>query len=99
MRNLFLALVLLGCHPDLKPTPAPGPVTSMCAAMCRQIGPVSEGGLGCPEGEPTYNDDLPGPVGVPNESCAAFCESQEKSGVAGVQSCSEIENARQNCGS
>jgi hypothetical protein len=70
--------------------------------MCRHIGPE---GLACEEGEPVYDSDLPGTPGVPNESCAMFCEKQQENGVnlytgcvAKVRSCAEIETARQHCG-
>jgi len=101
MRKLFLLLLLIGCHPQPTPIPTPGPVSSDCAVMCQHIGPES---LGCEEGEPVYDSDLPGTPGVPNESCTEFCEKQQKNGldvypscVAQVQSCAEIETARQHC--
>lgn len=103
-----VGLLLLGCHPqDVKPTPPPDPnptpvpVTSACESMCGTIGPD---GLNCEEGRPIYDSDLPGPPGVPNESCSAFCEKQQENGlnlhpscVAKVKSCDEIESARQHC--
>jgi hypothetical protein len=106
MRKLLFVLVLLGCHPqDVKPSPAPSPtpapVTSPCEDMCKAIGPD---GLKCEEGQPTYDSDLPGPAGVPNQTCTAFCEKQQDNGVnlhpscvAKVKSCDEIETARQHC--
>ena len=117
---LLLLLGGLGCHPqDIKPDPgpapdpgpgptpdptpdpAPDPVLSDCEVMCRHIGPDH---LDCEEGAAVYDSDLPGPPGVPNQSCAAFCERQQSNGVlinprcvARVQSCDEIETARQHC--
>jgi len=71
--------------------------------MCLHIGPGPEN-LNCEEGEAVYDSDLPGTPGVPNLSCTDFCEKQQENGlnlyprcVAQVQSCEEIESARQNC--
>lgn len=107
MRRSLLLILLLGCHPKPSPNPPPGPTPdpdpamSACEAMCQHIGPK---GLGCEEGDPVYDSDLPGEPGVPNQSCTSFCEKQQENGldlnprcVARVQSCSEIETARQNC--
>jgi hypothetical protein len=70
--------------------------------MCLHIGPKAQGGLGCEEGDPVYDSDLPGPKGVPNKSCTAFCTGQQANGVfvnprciIQVKSCGEIESARQ----
>lgn len=70
--------------------------------MCQHIGPKAQGGLGCPEGDPVYDSDLPGPRGTPNKSCEQFCKDQQSNGVfinprcvAQVKSCDEIEAARQ----
>jgi hypothetical protein len=108
MRSVCLLLfaVLIGCHPDVKPdpgpTPGPTPTIDGCAVMCKHLAPVQEGGLGCEEGQAVYDSDLPGTPGVPNESCADFCHKQETNGlsintacVAQVQSCADIEAARQ----
>jgi hypothetical protein len=104
MRKLVLVLLLLGCHPQPtppNPPPGPEPEASACAVMCQRIGPEN---LNCEEGEAVYDSDLPGPPGVPNQSCTDFCERQQKNGlnlypqcVAQVQSCGEIEPARQRC--
>lgn len=110
LSKLIFVLCLLGCHPqdvkpDPNPTPNPAPVVSDCEAMCQHIGPTKDGGLGCEEGNPIYDSDLPGTPGVPNESCTTFCEKQQENGVdlnprcvVSVKSCGEIETARQQCG-
>jgi len=104
VRRLFLLalLVLQGCPPpvtNVTPAPTPPPDTDLCEKMCEHIGPK---GLKCEEGEPVYNNDLPGPNGVPNQSCADNCRELQKKGffvnprcVITVQSCTEIEQARQ----
>lgn len=96
---VFAVLVLTSCPgPVPPPTPTPAPDTSFCGAMCDHIGPK---GLNCPEGKPVYDSDLPGPPGVPNESCTDFCSKQQQNGVylnakcvSQVASCAEIEAAR-----
>jgi hypothetical protein len=67
--------------------------------MCDHIGPE---GLRCEEGNPLYNNDLPGAEGVPNQSCKDNCEELQKKGffvnprcVATVQRCDQIEDYRQ----
>lgn len=107
MRKLLLLLVLLsGCHPQAKPEPGPepGPIPEPgtdCEAMCEHIGPQ---GLNCEEGLPLYDFDLPGTVGIPNQTCVGFCEKQQANGVnlypqcvVRATSCEAIEAARQNC--
>lgn len=102
MRRSLLLLLLIGCHPQPTPDPpGPNPVVTDCETMCQHIGPEN---LGCDEGLPVYDSDLPGEPGVPNQSCTAFCEQQQENGlelnprcVAKVQSCQEIETARQHC--
>jgi len=66
--------------------------------MCDHIGPQN---LNCAEGQPVYDSALPGPTGVPNESCTDFCTKQQANGVfinpkcvAKVAACSDIEAAR-----
>ena len=96
---IFTVLVL-SCNtvPAVQiPTPAAGGAS--CAAMCAHIGPT---GLNCPEGQAIYDSSLPGPAGVPNESCTDFCTKQTANGVflnpaciAQVTSCAGIEAARQ----
>lgn len=109
LTTLFV-LGVLSCRPMVKPDPGPEPdpgpvpVNGNCAAMCKHIGPVAQGGLGCEEGESVYDSDLPGEPGIPNQSCTAFCEKQHANGVdlqpqcvAKVQSCAGIESAREHC--
>lgn len=97
----LVALVLagfVGCHMDPPViSPIPPPDTNLCAAMCAHLAK-----LGCEEGKPLYNNDLPGPAGVPNQSCADNCTELQKKGffvntkcVMQVGQCSQIESARQ----
>ena len=67
--------------------------------MCDHIGPT---GLKCEEGTPVYNNDLPGPANVPNQSCADNCKELQTKGVfvnprcvSTVPSCDKIEDYRQ----
>jgi hypothetical protein len=99
---LLLALVLPGCPltgPVDGPPPNPPPDTDLCIKMCEHIGPT---GLKCEEGQPVYNNDLPGPANVPNQSCAENCKELQTKGffvnprcVATVPSCDKIEDYRQ----
>lgn len=97
---VFAALVLTSCPgpAPVPPLPGPQPDSSYCAQMCDHIGP---NGLKCQEGNPIYDSDLPGPAGVPNESCTDFCTKQQGNGVfinpkcvAQVAACADIESAR-----
>jgi len=101
---LVVPLLLTAC-PKTDPTkpPVPPPLdptgTEFCAEMCKRIGPA---GLKCEEGEDVYNSDLEGEEGVPNQSCTDWCEEQQERGfyinpkcVRLVESCKEIEDARQ----
>lgn len=97
----FLPLGLIACPQAHSPNPSPPPDSDLCAAMCQHIGPTSAGGLGCPEGDPVYDSDLPGPPDVPNKSCLDFCKGQQTNGiflnprcVIQVKTCAEIEDAR-----
>ncbi len=106
MRYLALFAVLStlgGCGPTQPGpvTPTPAPDSAACDDMCKHIGPKDQGGLGCPEGDPVYDSDLPGPVDVPNKTCSQFCLDQETNGVflnpkcvTQVTSCDQIEDAR-----
>ncbi len=97
---VFAVLLALGCGGGMpSPAPPPAPGGSYCAAMCDHIGPK---GLNCPEGQSVYDSSLPGPTGVPNESCTDFCTKQEQNGVfinpkcvAQATSCADIEPSRQ----
>jgi nitrous oxide reductase accessory protein NosL len=98
---VVLTTLLVGCP---KPPDAPGPApinvpdTDVCAAMCEHLGPK---GLNCEEGQPVYNSDLPGPTGVPNQSCESFCRETQINGLflnpkclKSVPSCDLIEDWR-----
>ena len=96
---LFLALLVIGCPPVQPPVPPPNPPvdTDKCGEMCDHLKQ-----LGCEEGEPVYNNDLAGPEGTPNQSCADNCTELQDKGffvnprcVAQVKTCEEIEPARQ----
>lgn len=91
-------LVLAGCpmDPPIPPPKAP-PDTELCGAMCDHLAK-----LGCEEGKPLYNNDLPGPPDVPNQSCADNCTELQKKGffvnprcVNTLTACSQIEALRQ----
>ena len=93
VRVVTLLLFTLSCQVG-PPAPAPIPPTDtdFCAPMCEHLSK-----LGCEEGQPVYNSDLGGPVGVPNQSCTAFCEQVQEFGyfvnprcVSQVTSCSDI---------
>ena len=102
MKYLFLLLPLmlvLGCPPRdaVVPPPNPPPDTNLCGNMCAHLKQ-----LGCEEAESVYNNDLPGPPDVPNQSCEDFCTEMQDKGVfvnprcvALVESCENIETARQ----
>lgn len=102
---LFLALTLIACEPTREaPTPSPKPVpdSQLIPEMCKHLGPKAEGGLGCEEGMPVYNSDIPGPPGVPNQSCVDFYTELQAKGyfvnprcVMHVTACDQIEAARQ----
>ena len=106
--TLALALLLTGCPstPDpLPPPPVPPPDTDLCTVMCDHLA-----GLGCEEGKPVYNNDLPGPEGVPNQSCSENCQELQDRGffvnpkcVIDAPSCATIEDYRlrepDSCGS
>lgn len=96
----LLLVLLLGCPPSsdpVTPSPLPPPDTDLCGQMCAHLKK-----LGCEEGEPVYNNDLPGPEGKPNQSCADNCKELQDKGffvnprcVARVEKCEDIEPARQ----
>jgi hypothetical protein len=73
MRHLLLLvpfiLLTIGCPPDpVVPPPNPPVDTDWCGRMCEHLQD-----LGCEEGQPVYNNDKPGPEGVPNQSCEEWC--------------------------
>mgnify|MGYP003442476997 FL=1 len=91
-------LFVLGC-PYQPPVPPPNPPvdTDLCGEMCKHLQR-----LACEEGQPVYNNDLPGPVDLPNQSCEANCQELQGKGffvnprcVTLVPSCSDIEAFRQ----
>lgn len=99
---LLPALLILGCPPrDAVVPPNPPVDTNLCGEMCAHLQQ-----LGCEEGNDVYNNDLPGPPDVPNQTCEDWCvELQDPEHlyfinprcVALVESCDEdvIESARQ----
>ena len=99
--SLLFMLSLVGCPNGAvtaSPTPFPVPDTGQCEAMCLHLQ-----ALGCEEGKPLYDSDLPGAPGVPNETCTEDCEKQQNNGVfynpscvKKAASCSDIESARKN---
>jgi len=70
--------------------------TSECAVMCGHLK-----SLRCQEGEDLYNSDISGPVGIPNQTCTAWCIEVQGRGVflnprcvKTVPSCNLIEEYR-----
>jgi hypothetical protein len=60
----------------VNPTPRPGPGADVFVEMCDHLDEMS-----CEEGKDVYNDDLPGPVDVPNQSCEDFYKSLQDEGI------------------
>lgn len=97
---VFAAFLLVACppvqEPDVpKPTPTP-PDENAMGAMCDHLRELQ-----CEEGKDVYNDNLPGPVDVPNQSCEDFYTELEGQGIpinpqciAKVPDCSAIEDYR-----
>lgn len=99
MRNLaiLLPLVFGACSAPMVPHPIPAPDSDLCPAMCTHFRALS-----CVEGQSVYDNDQPGPPGVPNVTCEQFCQAQQANGVfinprCGMQvpSCGQIEAWRQ----
>jgi hypothetical protein len=100
--TITLALFLTGCPsnpgtPDPIVPPNPPPDTDWCATMCLHLSR-----MGCEEGGPVYNNDLPGLEGIPNQSCADNCVELQDRGffvnpkcVVDAPSCEEVEDYRQ----
>jgi hypothetical protein len=96
---LVLVIGLLGCPPEpVIPPPNPPVDTDLCGAMCAHLK-----SLGCEEGQDVYNSDMPGPTGVPNQTCQTWCEELQDAShlffvnprcVATVTSCDQIEEYR-----
>ena len=89
-------LVLASCPPAVSPSPNPPPDTDQCSVMCAHLQ-----ALKCEEGEPLYNNDIPGPKGVPNQSCTDNCTELQKKGlflnprcVATAPDCKQVEEYR-----
>ena len=105
MRKLLLVTGLIlvvfpgcPCREAASPNPAVPPDTELCPQMCDHIGPK---GLKCEEGSDYYDNDKPGPKGVPNQTCLDFCQGQQAKGVfinprclAKVPDCASIEAYR-----
>jgi hypothetical protein len=98
---LLIAPLLMGCPPPDLVVPPPNPPvdTDWCGRMCEHLK-----GLGCEEGSPVYNNDLPGPLDVPNQTCEDWCmEMQDPEHLyfinpkclSEVPSCDKIETYRQ----
>lgn len=98
---VLLTVVLSSCNPQ-KEADAPGPSpinvpdTDQCKPMCAHLSTLK-----CEEGEDLYNSDLPGPKGVPNQSCQSWCEELQGKGtflnprcVQTITSCDQVEAAR-----
>jgi hypothetical protein len=105
LATVLLALTLTACPPPREapsPHPLPVPDTELIPGMCKHLGPKDQGGLGCDDGNPVYNSDLPGPAGVPNQSCVDFYTGLQNNGyfvnpkcVLSVTACDQVEAARQ----
>jgi len=97
---IFAAFALFGCPKQSTSVVNVAPIptdTDLIPAMCTHLQV-----LGCAEGKDLYDSDLPGPHGIPNETCAQFYEKQQDNGifinprcVMKVSSCADIESARQ----
>jgi len=93
----ILALYLVTACAEEGPAKISPPNTNLCDPMCQHLAQLK-----CPEAEAVYNNDLPGPVDVPNETCTVFCQEMQNKGVQmapkcvlQVTSCEGIETARQ----
>lgn len=79
-RVLLLILTFAyGCnHNNSKKDTGPedASLSTPCSRMCRHFRELK-----CDEGNPIYDSDAPGPVGVPNTTCEMFCTSQMDLGV------------------
>jgi hypothetical protein len=96
---LFLIFACSCCHTNpKKDTYLPdGGLNTPCGRMCRHFRKLK-----CEEGDPFYDSDMSGPVGVPNTTCEMFCESQMGLGVdlnikcaTKAPTCDEIEVYRE----
>jgi hypothetical protein len=100
MRYALVLLALLVACTKVPDVPGPSPIvvpnTDDCGAMCEHLRD-----LGCEEGDPVFNSDMPGQLGRPNQSCEDFCRETQTNGVflnprcvKRVASCEAIETAR-----
>jgi len=94
--SLILGLWLAVACAEQPTAGFPPPNSDLCPKMCAHLADLK-----CPEAEALYNNDLPGPPDVPNETCTMFCtEMQDKyvnmspKCVLAVTSCDGIEPAR-----
>ncbi len=97
MRHLLIALLLCSCGGTFEPGKGEAESPATYKAMCRHLQ-----SLGCPEGDAVYNDDLPGPVDVPNQSCEDFHRGLSEDGIPVnakcvrlAPTCDEVEAYRQ----
>jgi hypothetical protein len=94
---LFALTLLIGCPQQAtSPTFVQVPDTEVCPTMCAHFRELK-----CPEGDDYYDNDKPGPKGVPNAKCEEFCQRQQTNGVyenprclSKVPSCALIEDWR-----
>jgi hypothetical protein len=92
-------LFFLGCPPaKTSPTFLHIPDSELCPAMCAHFRELK-----CAEGEDYYDNDKPGPKGVPNSKCEDFCTQQQTNGIfvhprclLRVPTCNLIESWRNN---
>jgi hypothetical protein len=100
MRQLYLLvlLILVGCptREPASPNPPVPPDTDLCPQMCDHLRRLK-----CEESTDFYDNDKPGPKGVPNSTCEEFCSGQQDKGVfvnprcvAKVPDCASIETYR-----
>lgn len=82
MKQLIIALsttlLLIGCPNQTvrSPNPTTAPDSELCGAMCTYL--IQ---LGCDEGKPLYDSDLPGQRGITNQTCEGFCVKQQANGI------------------
>ena len=74
---LIFPVDLIGCPTTpTSPTFVHAPDTDLCPAMCAHFRELK-----CDEGSAFYDNDKPGPKGVPNAKCEDFCQRQQTNGV------------------
>lgn len=96
---LPVVFIAIACEAKV-PAPKPAPDSDLCEDMCNYLTQ-----LGCEEAQPLYDSELPGPRGIPNETCVQWCVKQQAKGlylnprcVMQAKSCLEIEELRaRNC--